>query len=94
LILDYRKHLTKKELNIKTINYHIVSLRSFVKFLIRNDIKTISPEKIEIAKTPPRIIEFLDDDEITKLIKAPISFEKNLEKQIRDSSILLILYGS
>jgi site-specific recombinase XerD len=59
-------------------------LRSFVKFLIKNDIATISPEKIEIAKTPPRVIDFLDDEEIEKLLNAPKIFEKNIEKQTRD----------
>lgn len=94
LLLDYRKYLSKKQIKIKTINYHMVCLRSFVKFLIKNDIKTISPEKIEISKTHPRMIDFLNEEEIEKLLNAPNIFEKNEQKKNRDKLILLILYWS
>lgn len=94
LILNYRKHLQKKNLCLKTINYHIVSLRAFFKFLLRNDIDVISPDKLELAKTDPRTVNYLEEKEIEKLLLMPEEYEKKHLKRIRDKAILLILFGS
>ena len=47
-IQDFRTSLIKQGLSPKTVNYHVVGLRSFFKFLLRNDIDTISPEKLDL----------------------------------------------
>ena len=52
-ILDFRMRLTQQGLGKKTINYHIVAIRAFLKFLIKNEYDVISPEKLELAKIPP-----------------------------------------
>jgi site-specific recombinase XerD len=94
LILNFRKYLHNLGLNIKTINYHIIAIRALLKFLLKNDIAVIHPEKLELAKTPPREINFLTQREIEKLLEAPHHFEKNELKKYRDLAILHILYGS
>lgn len=94
LILKFRKYLSDLNLKIKTINYHITALRSFFKFLLKNDIEVLHPEKIELAKVPPREINFLTEEEIKKLIDAPLHYEKNELKKYRDLTILNILYWS
>lgn len=94
VILDYRKALNKRWLNIKTINYHIVALRAFLKFLFKNDIKTLSPEKIDLAKTPPRTVNFLNEDEVEKIFEVPAKIWKNPFQIARDEAILLVLYWS
>ncbi len=94
LVLDYRRSLDKLWLKIKTINYHIVALRAFLKFLAKNDIPAISPEKLELAKTPPRVVNYLSEEEIEKILKAPLQIEKKSLKTLRDEAILLILYWS
>lgn len=94
-VLKYRKRLDQElRLNIKTINYHIVALRSFFKFLIKNDIVVIPPEKLELAKTPPRVVSFLEEEEAHAIINAPQQREKNTLKEARDSAIMHVLYGS
>lgn len=93
-VLSFRNILRKRGLNIKTINYHIIALRAFIKFLTKNDIDVISHEKLEIAKTPPREVNFLKEKEIEILLKSPESFEKNPIKKLRDIAILHVLYGS
>ncbi len=94
-IMDYRKHLIDDlHLGVKTINYHIIAIRAFLKFCIRHDIPCISPDKLEISKTPPREVHFLNDEEIDKMLKAPDEWEKSNIKRIRDKSIIEILYGS
>lgn len=94
-IMDYRKYLLDEHrLSIKTINYHIIAIRAFLKFCIRHDIPCISPDKLEISKTPPRTVHFLSDEEIEKILSAPGEWEKNELKRLRDNAIIHILYGS
>jgi site-specific recombinase XerD len=71
-IMDYRKFLIDDlHLGIKTVNYHIIAIRAFLKFCIKHDIPCISPDKLEISKTPPREVHFLSDSEIEKMLSAP-----------------------
>lgn len=94
-IMDYRKYLIDNlHLGIKTVNYHIIAIRAFLKFCIKHDIPCISPDKLEISKTPPREIHFLSDSEIEKMLTAPWEREKNEIKRARDNAIIQILYGS
>jgi len=94
-ILEFRMLLTKQWLAIKTINYHIVAIRAFLKFLLKNDIDCISPEKLELAKTMPREVNYLTDTEIEKILKSPqIISPKNPLKCARDEAILHTLYGT
>jgi site-specific recombinase XerD len=81
-------------LHINTINYHIVALRSFLKFLIKNDISVIAPEKLELAKTPPREVNFLEEEEVELILDGPNQWEHKELKRARDEAILYILYGS
>lgn len=94
LILEYRKFLFEQKLSITTINYHIVSLRAFLKFLVKNDIKSLSPDRIELAKTPPKTVNYLSEKEVEKIINYPIKYQKDTIKKYRDLAILYTLYGS
>ncbi len=93
-LLEYRMALNDQGLAVKTINYHIVAIRAFLKFLLKNDIDCISPDKLELAKVPPREVSFLNDEEITKIIDAPQVWNKNSIQQSRDEAILQFLYGT
>jgi len=93
-LLDYRMALHKNKLNVKTINYHIVAIRAFLKFVLKNDIDCMSPDKLELAKTAPREVNYLDDIDIEKILAAPSEYTKNELKQARDEAILQFLYGT
>jgi len=94
-VLEFRMLLTKQWLAVKTINYHIVAIRAFLKFLLKNDIDCISPEKLELAKTMPREVNYLTDAEIEKILESPqIISPKNPLKCARDEAILHTLYGT
>lgn len=93
-LLDYRVHLQQKHLIKKTINYHIVAIRSFLKFLHKNDIDCINPEKLELAKTPPRDVQFLSQDEVERLLVAPREFCQDTVICARDLAILSFLFST
>ncbi len=93
-ILKLRKALNEKWLSIKTVNYHIIALRAFFKFLIRSDIDCISPEKLELSKVPQRQVDFLLEEELQVLLDAPMRYAKTPLQKARDSAMLHILYWS
>lgn len=93
-ISHFRSFLYSENLSRKTINYHITAIRSFFKYLQRQDIQTLIIEKLELAKLEPRSIEFLSQEEVDKLLSMPEKFEKDELKKYRDLVILYLLYWS
>ena len=91
-IQDFRTYLVKQGLSPKTVNYHAVGLRSFFKFMLRNDVETLSPEKIDLAKIPPRRVSYLSEQQVQDILDAPSAFEKKPLKILRDKAILATLY--
>lgn len=75
-----------------TQNYHLIALRSFLKFLAKRDIKTLAAEKIELAKSPDRQVEFLEEEELVRLLEAPRK-GKGLVS-LRDAAILETLFST
>lgn len=75
-IQNYRIYLNRfldekgEQLSIKTQNYHVIALRAFLKYLTKNDIKTLPPEKIELGKIPARTVEVLSREELDRLFQA------------------------
>lgn len=66
LIQDFRIYLHRQdpELSLKTQNYHLCALRSFLKYLHKNDIESLSAEKVDLPKLPERTVEFLTNEEV------------------------------
>ena len=93
-IQDFRMSLVKQGLSPKTVNYHAVGLRSFFKFMLRNDVETLAPEKIDLAKIPPRKVSYLSENQVKDMLEAPWKVEKNPLKILRDKAILATLYGT
>ena len=97
LVRKYRLYLNRltnsKGITLKKItqNYHIIALRAFLKYLAKRDIKTLAAEKIELAKIPERTVEFLEDDELEKLLSSPNTSKK---QGLRDRAILEFLFSA
>ena len=78
-----------------TQNYHLIALRSFLKYLAKQDIQTLAPEKIELMKMPDRDVTFLLQDEIIRLMDAPYkAHNSNPLITLRDKAILELLFSS
>lgn len=91
LVHKYRLHLSRRKLGIKTQNYHVIALRAFLKYLIKNDIKTLAPEKIDLSKIPERTVEYLSREELERLFKA---VPMNSTRGMRDRAIMETLYST
>ncbi|MAG28915.1 hypothetical protein CL632_02105 [bacterium] len=90
----YQDPKTRQQLNTKTQNYHLIALRSFLKFLSRRDIKSIAPEKIELAKQEMRQVDVLDSDDVERLLAAPLKSDTSEIMQLRDKAILETLFST
>lgn len=96
-VRKYRIYLNRitdengKTLSKLTQNYHTIALRSFLKYLAKRDIKTLSAEKIELAKNPAREVVFLNSDELKRLLSAP---EESDIASLRDRAILETLFST
>lgn len=79
------------ELQKNTQNYHLIALRSFLKFCAKRDIPALAADKIELASTKRKQVTFLNDEELTNMLARP-----DLSKitGIRDRAILELLFSS
>lgn len=96
IIHEYRLHVNRlkdkegQELKKSTQNYHMISLRAFLRYLAFRGIPTLSPEKIPVAKSEDRKINFLEADEVEQILSVPDRSEMGL----RDKSILELLFST
>jgi len=60
------------ELDKATLNYHLIALRSFLKYCAKRDIPALSADKIELARVHRKQVTFLNEDEIDRLFAQPI----------------------
>lgn len=91
IFLNRYKDKNEKGLKKATQGYYIIALRSFLKYLSKRDIKTLQAEKVEIGKNPEREVEFLDSEEVERIISASIG--QNF-KALRDQAILELLFSA
>jgi site-specific recombinase XerD len=74
-----------------TQSYHLIALRSFLGYCSKRDIKTLTPEKIELPKTKRKQVSFLSQEE-TELIMEAVGAQT--PQDLRDKAILELLYSS
>jgi len=82
---------TGETLSKKTQNYYLIALRAFLKYLARQEIVSLSAERIELAKVGERSLDLISPAELTRLLDAP---EGNGIKELRDKAILELLFST
>lgn len=75
----------------KTQNYYLIALRSFLKYLARQEIKSLSAERIELAKIGERSLDLITHLELSRLLKSPNGSDL---KDLRDKAILELLFST
>jgi site-specific recombinase XerD len=76
-----------------TQNYHLIALRSFLKYLAKRDVQSLAAEKIELAKQSVRVVEFLEPEELERLLVQPLRVSDGLVG-LRDKAILELLFST
>lgn len=74
-----------------TQNYHLIAIRSFLKYLSKRDVPAISPDKIDLPKAESHSIKFLDKDAVDRLLNQP---EISHPEGLRDKAMLETLFST
>jgi site-specific recombinase XerD len=82
---------TSDELSKSTQNYHLIALRSFLKFCAKIDIPALTADKIELSRTHRKQVTFLNQEELDRIFAQP---DLNTLIGIRDRAILELLFSS
>lgn len=95
-IREFRLYLsrqkgTKGEMRLVTQGYYVIALRSFLKWLVKNDMKVLQPEKLDVPKIKDHSLKFLTEDQVNRLLNQPLNSAKN---GLRDRSILELLFST
>ena len=96
-VRKYRLHLSRytdekgSPLSIVTQSYYMIALRSFLKWLTRNDKEILPAERIELPKAESHRLTFLTREHVERLLSMPsISTPSGL----RDKAILELLFST
>lgn len=106
-IKEFRLMQNRQNLKKATQNYYMIALRNFLKYLIKNDYKVLSPDKIELPKVSQRQIDVIDHKDFERLIlavnknDADSRFHRNDKdeginklKKLRDGAILEMFFST
>lgn len=100
LVRQYRLYLNRLEdgrggtLKKSTQNYHLISLRTFLKYLAKIDVKSLAPEKIELAKQGSRDVSFLESVDLSRLLEAPEQSDAPQIIKLRDRAVLELFFST
>lgn len=100
MIHKFRLYLNRLEnrengtLRKSTQNYHLIALRSYLRFLQKRDVPCFSPEKIELAKQGSRDVSFLENQDLDRLLQAPDLSEAQPVIKARDKAILELFFST
>ncbi len=75
----------------KTQNYYLIALRSFLKYLRKRGIDSLSPERIDLAKVAERDLDLISGSDLERLLSAPDTSEL---KGLRDRAILELFFST
>lgn len=78
------------DISITTQNYHLIALRSFLKFCSKREFSSLPPEKIELARVKRKQVTFLNQSELEALFAQP---DTETLIGLRDRTILELLFS-
>src|SRR3989344_5656143 len=75
----------------KTQNYYLIALRSFLKYMRKRGIESLSPERIELAKVAERDLDLISESDLKRLLSAPDGSDI---KSLRDRAMLELFFST
>jgi site-specific recombinase XerD len=97
LVRKYRLWLNRQadskgnSLKKKTQNYYLIALRSYLKYLTKRGVKSLSPDAIELSKVEERHLDLITLSELERLLASPTL---DTPKGARDKAILELLFST
>jgi site-specific recombinase XerD len=88
---EFRLHIAKKWLSIKTANAYMITIRAFLKFCRKTWYESIDPISIDLIKQKDREVTFLDTDEIVRIFN---QIDISSIRWKRDTAIIECIYST
>jgi site-specific recombinase XerD len=66
----WRLSLADSGLSVKTVNAHIITMRSFLKYLKKEQINSLDPTTLDLMKVNDREVTFLTNEEIIRFFES------------------------
>jgi len=91
-----RSEGSSQTLKRKTQNYYLIALRSFLKYLMKRDVKVLAPEKIELAKVADRSLDLLTHNELEHLRNIALESKQAKDEvaRLRNKAIIEMLFST
>ena len=94
VIRSFIVDLMERKCEAKTVNRKLSTLRSFYKFLLRDELINVNPMlQIKAPKVPRRLPQVIEPDKINSLLNSNSVFTEDFEG-IRDKMIIELLFGT
>jgi site-specific recombinase XerD len=77
-------------LSKQTQNYHLIALRSFLKYLAKRGVASLMSDKVELARVKRPKVSFLEADELKRLLE---SIDISRSSGLRDRAIIELLFS-
>lgn len=87
----FRLDLSKDSLSVKSINAHIITFRSWLKYLKKAWIEVLDPTMLDLLKPPEREVTFLTNEEIERFF---LSINTDTLQWLRDFAICECIYST
>ncbi len=97
IVRSYRVYLSRycddqaRTLSKRTQSYYIIALRALLKWLVKNDKVVLHPEKIDLPKGESHHMQFLNKEEVERLLGQPSLSSKT---GLRDKALLEVLFST
>jgi site-specific recombinase XerD len=102
VVRDFRIWLNRQEakkekgsapatLKKRTQNYYLIAIRAFLKYLTRQNISSLAPDRIELAKVPERSLDLITIEELERLLKSP---DITTLRGLRDKAMLELFFST
>lgn len=78
-------------LDLKTQTYHVIALRSLLRYARRRGLETIAPDQIELPKLDPREVSYLSGEELEVLLQKP---DDTTMIGLRDRAIMELFFST
>ena len=97
LVRKYRVYLARyifkegQTLSKRTQSYYTIAVRSWLKFLVKNDVLVLHPEKIDLPKPESHQMKFLNTEKLERLLSQPLL---SSQAGLRDKAILEVLFST
>jgi integrase/recombinase XerD len=91
-IVDFLSHLYRQKLDSRSVSRYLVSLRSFFKYALAEELVRKDPtENLESPKIRQSLPSYLRKEEVERLLSAPST---NTPVGLRDRAMLEVLYST